>query len=182
MARALPRKALAAVGIFFTVWALGFGMTRVMGTLHTTPLQTPVGAVRVTAELKPDLEALLASTRPGQTAYVHPYNPLLYFITQTRDPASFCFLAPGMMKSKEESAVLEDLNAHPPEWMLYHKLGRDEFLRVFPGGAKLDHRYPKIEAWIEAHYKPTRKMPALSGYDLWQLDPPLTTSDTRRPF
>ncbi len=111
-------------------------------------------------------------TKPGQTAYVHPYNPLLYFITQTRDPASFCFLAPGMMKAREEAAVLDDLHARPPQWMLYHKLSREEFLRVFPGGTRLNHRYPKIEAWIEGNYKPERKLTALSGYDLWKLELP----------
>ena len=72
------------------------------------------------------------------------------------------------MKAPEEAAVLDDLNAHPPQWMLYHKLGREEFLRVFPGGARLDHRYPKIEEWIERHYKQQRKLTALSGYDLWK--------------
>ena len=176
MVRALPPRALAGVGLFFGVWAIGFGLTRVMGTVKATALATPVGTVRVNAELRPDLEALLAATKPGQTAYVHPYNPLLYFITQTRDLASFCFLAPGMMKAPEEAAVLNDLHARPPQWMLYHKLSREEFLRVFPGGARLDHRYPGIEAWIEHNYKQERKLTALSGYDLWKFEPPLTGS------
>ena len=180
LVRVLPVRVLAGVGLFFGVWALGFAMTRVMGTMKATTLATPVGNVRVSAELRPDLEALLASTRPGQTAYVHPYNPLLYFITQTRDPASFSFLAPGMMKAPEEAAVLDDLRAHPPQWMLYHKLSREEFLRVFPGGASLDHRYPKIEDWIERNYKQERKLTALSGYDLWKLE--LTTAGSPPPF
>ena len=182
MVRTLPRRALAGVGLFFGVWAIGFAMTRVMETLRSESLLTPVGTVRVNAQLRPDLEALLASTRPGQTAYVHPYNPLLYFITQTRDPSSFSFLAPGMMKDREEAAVLDDLNARPPQWVLYHKLSREEFLRVFPGGARLNHRYPKIENWIERTYRPARKLTALSGYDLWKLEPPLTTSGTLPPF
>ena len=176
MVRTLPPRVLGGVGVFFAVWAIGFGMTRVMGTVRAGALETPVGTVRVSAELRPDLEALLKSTKPGQTAYVHPYNPLLYFITQTHDPASFCFLAPGMMKAPEEAAVLEDLNAHPPQWMLYHKLGREEFLRVFPGGARLDHRYPKIEDWIERNYRQERQLTALSGYDLWKLEPALSES------
>ena len=180
MVKSLPSKALAGVGLFFGVWAIGFGVTRVMGTVNAQPLATPVGRVRVHPELRADLETLLASTKPGQTAYVHPYNPLLYFITQTRDPAAFCFLAPGMMKDREESAVLEDLASHPPQWMLYHKLSRAEFLRVFPGGARLDHRYPKLENFIERNYRPERKLTALSGYDLWKREPAVSIQQQAR--
>ena len=182
MVRVLPRPLLAGVAVFFGVWSLGFGVTRAMGMIKATALATPVGTVRVSEELRPDLEVLLRSTAAGQTAYVHPYNPLLYFITQTRDAASFCFLAPGMMKAAEEAAVLADLRAHPPQWAMYHKLGREEFLRVFPGGARLDHRYPQIEDWIERNYKQERKLAALSGYDLWKWEPPLASAGIRPSF
>ena len=169
MVRSLPKRVLIGAGAFFGFWALGFGVTRAMGTWNAQPLDTPVGKVRVNADMRAELAGLLAATRPGQTAYVHPYDPTLYFITQLRDSASFCFLAPGMMKAPEEAAVLRDLKTQPPEWMLYQKTSRAEFLRVFPGGARLDHRYPNIEAWIETNYKPVRKLGALAGYDLWEL-------------
>ena len=90
------------------------------------------------------------------------------------------------------SIPLEDLIARPPRWMLYHKLSREEFLRVFPGGANLDHRYPKIEEWIEKNYRQERKLTSLSGYDLWKRErPELTayqtgakepTSGSQQPF
>jgi hypothetical protein len=71
---------------------------------------------------------------PGASLFVYPYLPIAYFLTQARNPTRYAYLNPGMMTHADEAAVLAQLQADPPEWLLYLRLSREEFLRVFPHG------------------------------------------------
>jgi hypothetical protein len=45
---------------------------------------------------------------------------------------------------------------------------RAEFLRIFPSGYNLDHRFPRIEDWIAREYAPVEPALRLKGYDLYR--------------
>lgn len=111
------------------------------------------------------LAQVRANVPAGSTLYVHPYMPVLYFLTRAHNPTSYDYLAPGMMTAEDEARVLADLERCPPDRILYLKLERKEFLRVFPNATRLSEKFPRIESWIEARYRPGKE--SAGGYRLW---------------
>jgi hypothetical protein len=168
LARLIPVRArvaaasctLALAGIF----AANF-FTTLRGTLRVS---SPVGNLRVAGSESPAMEKLFALVRPGHSLFVYPYMPIHYFFTQGKNPTGFAFFSPGMGTPREESAALADLEARPPEWVLYLKLSREEFLRVCPRGAAA-WRNERIEAWLEKNYRPAdHPHVTVTGYTLLQ--------------
>jgi 4-amino-4-deoxy-L-arabinose transferase-like glycosyltransferase len=162
--RLLPVRPRAWLAISIAVWAGAFAwQAQLPGNLR--PLHTPVGDVQASADEAPMVEALLSRVRPRQSLFVYPYKPLLYFLTQTENPTRYPYLAPGMMTGEDAQAALSELEARPPEWVLYMDLDRAEFERVFPSGKLFDPHYPRIESWIQANYR-SAGGPPLGGYVL----------------
>jgi hypothetical protein len=156
-----PRAWLAAL---IGVWAAVFvwqGQVRA----NTRSIQTPVGDVRADAVEAPQITALLAHVHPHQTLFVYPYKPLLYFLTQAQNPTRYSYLAPGMMTTQDADIALSELQAHPPEWVLYMALDRNEFERVFPAAKGFDPHFPGLENWIQKNYRASEDVP-LGGYFL----------------
>jgi hypothetical protein len=74
-----------------------------------------------------------------------------------------------MMTPTEEHSALAELSAHPPEWLLYLQLTRDEFLRVFPNATGLSPRFETLEAWLQSNYRiEERSGVNIGGYRLWK--------------
>jgi hypothetical protein len=156
VARLVPRGAATCLAICGLLFAPMFAANFFKSYFYTKS----VAGVRIGWNDAPHLEALLAKVRPGSTLFVYPYMPIDYFITQAKNPTRFSFLAPGMMRNREASAALAELRSDPPRHILYMKLSRGEFLRVFPHATSLDWHFPELENWIEANYAPT-------DTDLW---------------
>ncbi len=168
-ARLVPARAGAWLTLTVLVFPALFAANYWNSWRTTGTLETPVGRLRVPPDQLAGMEQLLARVGPGQTLYVHPYMPIFYFVTQTKNPTRFSFLAPGMMTQREESQVLAELQARPPEWAMYLQLPREEFLRVFPSATSLDHRFRTLEQWLETHYEPVSDPPVdVAGYRLWR--------------
>ena len=162
----LAARARAWLTISVAVWAAVFAL---QGQLpgRFVPLHTPVGEVQASAAEAPLVAELLSRVQPGQSLFVYPYKPLFYFLTQTTNPTRYSYLEAGMMTSEDARLALSELEARPPEWVLYMDLDRSEFARVFPGGKRLNPHYPQLESWIKANYRPSG-VPSLGGYVLLQ--------------
>jgi 4-amino-4-deoxy-L-arabinose transferase-like glycosyltransferase len=184
VARYTPRWLTTALLGVLAVWAVVFLAQTASSLRSEVAVVTPVGTLRATPSDAQAVGALLKAVRPDDTLYVHPYKPLLYFLTQGRNPTRYSYLAPGMMTHNEEAAALEALENSPPRWLLYLPLSRAEFLRVFPHAAGLDHQFPLIEAWREREYIPVEPPVIVAGYRLYQRRPeglrPPEDSNTRR--
>jgi hypothetical protein len=161
-----PRAWLTAA---IAIWAAVFAWQSEL-PWNLRPLHTPVGDVRASAEDAPMIEGLLARVRPHQSLFVYPYKPLLYFLTQAENPTRYSYLAPGMMTNRDAMLALSELQARPPEWVLYMDLDPAEFERVFPAGKGLDAHYPQLEHWIQANYRPSG-CPPVGAYALLRRDP-----------
>jgi hypothetical protein len=109
---------------------------------------------------------------PGDSLFVYPYMPVQYFVTQARNPTRYSYLMPGMMTRSQEIEALGELEARPPEWLMYMQLSREEMMRVFPNGSGLDLGFTELESWMQQNYRPVEG-PAISvgGYRLWQRVP-----------
>lgn len=176
----LPSRAAFTIGVFMILLASVFAANFVNGWRATRPMASPVGRVRAGIDQVGDLEKLFATVHPGASLFVYPYLPIAYFLTQARNPTRYAYLNPGMMTHADEAAVLAQLQADPPEWLLYLRLSREEFLRVFPHGETLDWRYQTLEDWLNRNYSPSES-PAISigGYQLRRrvaTTPPLSAA------
>ncbi|HEX5431135.1 MAG TPA: hypothetical protein VFW83_04160, partial [Bryobacteraceae bacterium] len=109
---------------------------------------------------------LLDTVKPGDSAFVYPYKPLLYFLTQTKNPTRYSYLAPGMMNARDEQSVLADLRRSPPKWVLFLRLTPEDFLRVFPNADLSQLHFQSLENWIQANYAPAGPDVNVAGYRL----------------
>jgi hypothetical protein len=164
------------------IWAVMFAVITCIGTMFCLysastlfaekRTGTPIGTLRVNTHAAPQVEALLNAVHPGDGLFVHPYKPLLYFLTQARNPSRYSFLAPGMMTDHDAQIALQDLNRNPPHWVLHLDLIREDFLRVFPSGDPSMTEFKSIEQWIHSGYS---ELPspgiAVDGYKLLKRNP-----------
>ena len=75
----------------------------------------------------PMFERLIQTVRPGDSLFVYPYMPMQYVVTQARNPTRYSYLMPGMMTRIQETEALGELEARPPEWLLYMQLSPQDF-------------------------------------------------------
>jgi hypothetical protein len=162
--RCLSARPRAWLTLSIVVWAAVFALqAQLPGSLEA--LQTPVGEVRAGAGEAPVVEELLTRVRPHQSLFVYPYKPLLYFLTQADNPTRYPYLSPGLMTNEDARLALSELQASPPEWVLYMDLDRTGFARLFPSANGFDPHFPQLEHWIQANYR-ADGCPPLAGYVL----------------
>ena len=166
VARSWSNRQAAYFVAAFAVVPAAFLMHFGLDSMGTSKIGTPVGELRVAPEDSEGMAGLMRQVKPGQSLYVHPYMPVLYFLTQAANPTRFSYLAPGMMTPNEEEIALQELEKHPPQQLMHLKWTREEFLRVFPGGRNLSEKFPRIETWIEQNYTPVEPQVFVSGYKL----------------
>lgn len=135
----------------------------------TRQVPSPVGLLRVEPNVAEAVGNLMARVHRGDSMFVYPYIPVDYFLTQTRNPTTYSYLAPGMMKDEDEMTALGQLRQDPPQWLLYMKLTRTEYLRVFPNATGLNWRFETLEDWLQQHYQRVEDPAAnIRGYVLWK--------------
>jgi hypothetical protein len=66
-------------------------------------LTTPAGAVRVLPEDEKLLKMILGQVRQGDSLFVFPYFPTMYFLTHGVNPTHFSYLQPGLMTLEDEA-------------------------------------------------------------------------------
>lgn len=157
---------LLACALILPAWL--FASNQFAGWRSLSRLSTPAGTVRISAALAPEMQNLLNKVQPGESLYVHPYMPLLYFMTRTRNPTRFSYLAPGMMTKAQELEVLSTLQSAPPQWVMLLQLDEAELLRVFPGAAGRGARFEEIESWIRRNYQAVEPAVSPGAYRLWK--------------
>ena len=180
LSRSLPARATAYLAFAALAFATLFAGNYFKGWATAGRLSSPIGRLRVPSEQLPGVQGLLTNVRPGDSLFVYPYMPIDYFLTQARNPTRFAYLAPGMMTNREASETLAELQARPPRWLLYLRVSREDFERVFPHGSNLNIRFENIEDWLEKNYEPAEDPSVtVSGYRLWRLSPVAVSASAR---
>ena len=167
LSRLIPLRARVPLAVSAVVMAAIFASNS-FNTLRTTSrIPSPVGNLRVDNAQRSAMQQLLATVRPGEPLFVYPYMPMHYFLTQARNPTEFSFFSPGMATKREALAALTELQARPPEWVLFMKISREEFLRVVPNGVSAEWRYEALEDWLQQNYLPLQDSSVVVyGYEL----------------
>lgn len=180
LASLLPSRAASWLSIVTILLAAIFASNYLRGWRESSPVPSPAGILQVSRDQAPAVQRLMQAVHPGDSLFVYPYMPMQYFVTQARNPTRYSYLMPGMMTRSQETEALGELEARPPEWLLYMQVSRAELLRVFPNGADLDSRFAELESWMQQHYRPVED-PAIrvGGYTLWQRIPASQASALR---
>jgi len=115
-------------------------------------IATRVGDVRCSSRHYALLSTLQAKIKPGDTLFVHPYLPILYFVTGGVNPTRYSFLQPGMMTGQDEATAVADLKARPPRWIVWHDFSPELILANWPNSdpKRLDFR--AVEDFILINY------------------------------
>lgn len=167
LTRLLPRKTGAI--LFFAIFPLAglFTLNNVLGWWNSQTLASPAGALRVPSAMTGQMRALLTAVRPGQTMFVYPYMPVQYFVTRAHNASRYPYLQPGLMTARDAATALKELQARPPQWLLYLPLSQKEFLRVFPNAKSLDWHFEELESWMMQNYAADPERPLdVGGYRL----------------
>jgi hypothetical protein len=171
-ARFVTLRAGAIVAFTMIPLALLFSANNVISFSASQRVATPVGTLRMKDDLALEMRNVMAQVRPGQSLFVHSYLPILYFVTQAKNPTGYPYLVPGMMTAEDEANALKDLQARPPQWFLYLPLTPAEFQRVLPSGKNVNPRFDKLETWLEQNYRPLQQPEvSVGGYRLWERRP-----------
>ncbi len=172
LASLLPSRAASWLSIVSILLATIFASNYVRGWRESSPVPSPAGTLQVARDQAPDVQRLMQQVHPGESLFVYPYMPMQYVLTQARNPTRYSYLMPGMMTRDQDTEALGELEARPPQWLMYMQLSREEMTRVFPNGADRDWRFEKLESWMQRNYRPVER-PAVSvgGYRLWQRVP-----------
>lgn len=168
---ALPKWS-QAMAIVVTMFGATLLLLHLATTLGGAPLVTPAGEVRVPDDSAESVKTMLGLVKPGDSAFVHPYKPLLYFLTQTKNPTRYSYLAPGLMTDQDEQSALTDLRRAPPQWVFFLRLTPEEFLRVFPNADRSRIHFPILESWIDANYSAVMPPLQVAGYSLLRRNAP----------
>jgi 4-amino-4-deoxy-L-arabinose transferase-like glycosyltransferase len=168
----LPARTASWLSIVSILLATVFASNYVRSWRGSSPVDSPAGTLQVARDQAPDVQRLMQQVHPGDSLFVYPYMPMQYFVTQARNPTRYSYMMPGMMTRSQETEALGELEARPPQWLMYMQLSREELQRVFPNGAGGDWRFAKLESWMQQNYRPVEN-PAISigGYRLWQRMP-----------
>ncbi|HUZ47032.1 MAG TPA: hypothetical protein VMW54_10390 [Terriglobia bacterium] len=133
------------------ILALAYSVLQV----HSEPsIRTRIGRLRAVPADQALVKFVSRRIHPGDSLFVYPYLPIVYFLTGARNPTRYSFLQPGMMGAQEDSKALDELRAHPPEWIFYFKIPPATFQGIWPSANPQALAETSIDQYIRAHYRP----------------------------
>jgi hypothetical protein len=115
-------------------------------------VETNAGEVRCTPEDATLILALQRKIPAGDSLFVFPYMPIVYFLAGGINPSRYSFLQPGMMADEDVAAVLAELRARPPRWMLWAQYPRSFWMANWPNTDAARLSFPSLESFMQANY------------------------------
>jgi 4-amino-4-deoxy-L-arabinose transferase-like glycosyltransferase len=153
-ARARRGPALAAAAVVFLLASGTYANYACLTRMQEQTVRTRAGTASMDPEEAHWLAALASHVQPGDSLFVFPYRPVLYFALNGRNPSRYSFLQPGMSSARDEANVLADLSRDPPQWVIYLNVKPEDYLRVWPSSDRSRLRMESIERFIAEGYSP----------------------------
>ena len=158
------RRVLGGAGLLATALVVLFSATP---SEPARTLNTRIGEIDVSQRHYILISTLQRSIHEGDSLFVFPYLPVLYFVLGAHNPTRYSFLQPGMMGPQDEAAVVADLRANPPHWIVWHDFSDRMVLKNWPHSDPARMRYPAIEAFFaEGYHLANPETVARAGYSL----------------
>lgn len=153
--RFLQSKAVRAVACACVLAVAAAALS--YSVLHITSesiVQTRVGAVRTGRAGLSILKLAGARVQPGDSLFVYPYLPIVYFLTGAQNPTRYSFLQPGMMRARAYKETQRELQANPPKWVFYFALPLATYHGIWPAANPAALNLTPVDHFILSHYHP----------------------------
>ncbi|TAM82718.1 MAG: hypothetical protein EPN47_08665 [Acidobacteria bacterium] len=147
----IVRVASGAMVLGLAAAALSYSVLRVTSE---PVIETHVGVVRAGASEQSIIRLAGARIKPGDTLFVYPYLPIVYFLTGTENPTPYSFLQPGMMQPADYNKALSSLRAHPPKWGLYFAFPLETYHGIWPAADPRGLNLTPVDHFILSNYHP----------------------------
>jgi hypothetical protein len=145
------RIAAAALVLALGVAALCYSVLQVMSE---PVIETRVGVIRAGSSEQSVIKLVGSRVSPGDTLFVYPYLPIVYFLTGAENPTPYSFLQPGMMQSRDYDEALSAMRAHPPRWVLYFALPLETYHGIWPAADPRALNLTSVDHFILSNYHP----------------------------
>lgn len=110
---------------------------------ENVPLRNPNAGVLVSekaaSELQPVLDEIMRRTKPGDYLFVLPWYPLIYFLTDTRNPTRHDIIFPGNFGRGSLEQMIADLKVKRPEYVVWYRGQHIDGMRFEDYAAILAH-------------------------------------------
>lgn len=126
-------------------------------------IETRVGRVRAEPDKLTLVTKLSQHIQSGESLFVFPYMPIVYFLTGGKNPTRYSFLQPGMMSQADEEIALAELQAKPPQWVFYSDVPKEAYLRIWASSDPTRLRMHSIEEFIHSRYHLVEKFKLSDG-------------------
>lgn len=117
-------------------------------------IETRIGRLRADNSDQSIIKLASNRVRPGDTLFVYPYLPVVYFLTGAQNPTPYSFLQPGMMQATNYEAALSALRAHPPHWVFYFGLSLATYHGIWPAADPRALNLTPVDHFILSNYHP----------------------------
>ncbi|GAB4355612.1 MAG: hypothetical protein Kow0099_39480 [Candidatus Abyssubacteria bacterium] len=97
-------------------------------------------------------EYLMAETAPGDTVFVVPHNPLIYFFTDRRNPTRYDNLQPDTPGKQAQQEIIGSLERDKTRTVIFDQ-------EEFPKKTRLPNAYPLLYNYIVENYVPVLDIP-----------------------
>jgi hypothetical protein len=147
----VARIATGAIVLALSVAALSYSVLQVMSE---PVIETRVGVIRAATSEQSVIKLVDSRVTPGDTLFVYPYLPIVYFLAGAENPTPYSFLQPGMMQSPDYDEALSALRAHPPRWILYFALPLETYHGIWPAADPRALNLTSVDHFILSKYHP----------------------------
>jgi hypothetical protein len=155
ISRVLTGRILRAVT---AVLALGLALASLSYSvlyIRSEPeIETRIGRVHAATSEQAIIKLATSRVIPGDSLFVYPYLPLVYFLTGAQNPTPYSFLQPGMMQASDYEAALSALRARPPQWVFYFGLSLATYHGIWPAADPRALNLTPVDHFILANYHP----------------------------
>ena len=150
---ALPRRLLPPLFAALLALLAFLWWQPLMKEREFASLQTASGRVTVRPEDRALVESISNRVHPGDSLFVFPNFPSVYFLTGGVNPSRFSFLQAGLMTDEDEQSALRDLERKPPHWVVYWDVPIERYLKTSPSADPARLRFNHIEQYLRDNYR-----------------------------
>jgi hypothetical protein len=126
----------------------------VLHILSEPVIETRIGRLHAEASDQSIIKLASSRVRPGDSLFVYPYLPMVYFLTGGQNPTPYSFLQPGMMQAPDYDAALSALRARPPQWVFYFGLSPATYHGIWPAADPRALDLTPVDHFILSNYHP----------------------------
>lgn len=148
------RVVRAAAGACLIAVAIGAFSYSVLHVMSEPVVETRIGPVRAAPADRSIIRLASSRISPGDTLFVYPYLPMVYFLTGAQNPTRYSFLQPGMMGTETYNEVWGELRAHPPQWVFYFAFPLATYRGIWPAANPNALNLTPVDHFILSNYHP----------------------------